>query len=356
MKCARIPMMLALAVATWSGGAHAACTTATAACLEPVAVGDGRAFVYRTHALETRNEAITRALVMVHGQGRNADGYFRSAVAAGFLAGALEDAVIVAPRFASNEGNCRDTLAPQELNWTCAGPSSWRSGGAAVSNPAVTSFDVGDAIVRRLARKDVFPNLKTIVVAGHSAGGQYATRYAMANQIHEQAGVPITYIVANPSSYTYPDSLRPSASAYPANVAAAAPGYSVPLPAKPPPPYGRFADAPNCTTYDTWPYGFQSRVGYTAKLSDAQLKKQLTTRPTLYLLGVLDILPLYGFDGSCAAMAQGPTRLARGLAYARYLNENHGARHRTEVVPACGHSARCMFTHENVLPILFPRD
>jgi len=334
----------------------AACTTATPACTEPVPVGDGRAVVYRTHALETRNEAITRALVMVHGQGRNADGYFRSAVAAGFLADALEDAVIVAPRFASNESNCRDKLAPQELNWTCAGPSSWRSGGAAITNPTVTSFDVGDAIVRRLARKDIFPNLKTIVFTGHSAGGQYTTRYAMANQLHEKAGVPITYVVANPSSYTYPDNLRPSASAYPANVAAAAPGYMVPLLAKPPPPFGRFADAGNCTAYDSWPYGFQSRVGYAAKLSDAQLKTQLTTRPTLYLLGVLDILPLYGFDGSCAAMAQGPTRLARGLAYMRYLNENHGARHRAEVVPACGHSARCMYTHERVLPILFPRD
>ena len=54
-------------------------------------------------------------------------------------------------------------------------------------------------------------------------------------------------------------------------------------------------------------------------------------------------------------MAQGPTRLARGLAYARYVNERFGAQHNTLVVPACGHSARCMFTADRVLPLFFPK-
>jgi hypothetical protein len=33
------------------------------------------------------------------------------------------------------------------------------------------------------------------------------------------------------------------------------------------------------------------------------------------LLGELDILPLVSFDISCAAMAQGSYRLARGMAF-----------------------------------------
>ena len=78
-----------------------------------------------------------------------------------------------------------------------------------------------------------------------------------------------------------------------------------------------FGDADNCTTYDSWPYGLQKRVGYSKRLTDDQLKQQLASRPATYLLGGLDILPLFGFDGSCGAMAQGPTRMARGLAYAR---------------------------------------
>jgi hypothetical protein len=85
------------------------------------------------------------------------------------------------------------------------------------------------------------------------------------------------------------------------------------------------------------------------------LKKQLADRHMIYLVGELDILPRYGFDASCSAMAQGPTRLARGLAFGKYVNENYGAQHMTRVVPACGHSARCMFTAEPVLPLIFPQ-
>lgn len=65
--------------------------------------------------------------------------------------------------------------------------------------------------MRRVARKDVFPHLASIVVAGHSAGGQFVTRYQMANQVDGTLGVPVTYVVANPSAYPYLDNERPVA-------------------------------------------------------------------------------------------------------------------------------------------------
>jgi hypothetical protein len=55
-------------------------------------------------------------------------------------------------------------------------------------------------------------------------------------------------------------------------------------------------------------------------------------------------------------MAQGPTRLARGQAFSKYVNQKFGAKHSLTVVPLCGHNARCMFTAEPALPILFPKD
>src|SRR5438477_6898584 len=84
----------------------APCVNATSGCTGWITLGGGpaRSLVYRTYPLDTRNESITRALVMVHGAQRNADGYFRTAVAAAFLADALEDTIIVSPRFASNNG------------------------------------------------------------------------------------------------------------------------------------------------------------------------------------------------------------------------------------------------------------
>jgi hypothetical protein len=181
-----------------------ACITATFVCTEWVNLGSGsRSLIYRTYALEAKNEKITRALVVVHGAGRDADNYFRTALAATFLAGALEDTVVISPRFASNDGRgCKDELAPNEVNWPCNG-DSWRSGGTAMNNEKLMSFDFSDEILKRLAKREAFPNLKTIVVAGHSAGGQFVTRYETANQIHEQLGLPVAYVVANPSSYAY---------------------------------------------------------------------------------------------------------------------------------------------------------
>jgi pimeloyl-ACP methyl ester carboxylesterase len=289
--------------------------------------------VYRTFSLTEKNGNVTRALVMVHGANRDADNYFRTAVGAAFFGGALEDTEVVAPRLASNDGRgCKDQLATNEVSYNC---SSWRSGGEAVSDKKVDSFEFVDEILRKLANKDVFPNLREIVVAGHSAGGQFVTRYEMANKVHDKLGVPITYVVANPSSYAYLDATRPNAESA---------------------DFGPFRDGRNCTTYDKWPYGLadRSKAGYTADMTDEQLRNQLVSRPVTYLLGEIDILPLGGFDSSCPAMAQGPTRRARGEAFEKLVTTKYGAKHKMAIVPLCGHNARCMFTSDVALPIIFP--
>src|SRR5688572_27560111 len=143
------------------------CTSATAGCTDWISVAEGgpRLRIFRTFSLDKRNESITRALIMVHGAGRDADNYFRHSLAAGFLANALNNTIIISPRFASNNGGCRDTLAAGEFNWECGGPGRWTSGGAATSTDSTTSFDAMDTLLRKLARKDIFPNLNTIVLA-----------------------------------------------------------------------------------------------------------------------------------------------------------------------------------------------
>jgi pimeloyl-ACP methyl ester carboxylesterase len=343
----------------------APCTTLSPDCTDWIqpAGQQSRVLIYRSYPLEAKNENITRALVFVHGINRDADDYFRTALAAAFLGGALNNTVIVTPRFASNSrapgnqiGDCSDNLAPDEANWICETQraDSWRSGGGEVGNDKLTSFDFMDEIVRRLARKEVFPNLKIIVVAGHSAGGQFVIRYEMSNQVHDAVPIPISYVVSNPSAYTYVDDMRPTATALPTTIAASAPGFMPPPPTVPPPAFVPYADAKNCGRYDNWPYGLKSRVGYASRLSDDQLKKQLASRPVTYLLGEVDILPLGVFDTSCPAMAQGPTRLARGLAFSRYVKERLGANHTTVVIPFCSHSARCMFTSNVALALIFP--
>lgn len=328
-------MIRYLSLVALAAGAQGAACISISGCTEWVALGSTRSMIYRTYSMEAKNPAITRAFIMVHGAGRDADNYFRTAVAAAFLGGALDNTIVISPRFASNDGRgCRDQLAANEVSWSCNG-DSWRSGGTAISNEKLTSYDFMDEILKKLARKEVFPNLQAIVVAGHSAGGQFVTRYEMANRVHDDLGVKVTYVVANPSSYAYPDASRPNFEKTEAE-------------------FRPFSDGRNCTTFDRWPYGLEGRTGYTANLTNEQMIKQMVARPVTYLLGEIDILPLGGFDSSCPAMAQGPTRLSRGQAFGKYVNAKYGAQHKVTVVPLCGHNARCMFTSEVALPVIFP--
>jgi pimeloyl-ACP methyl ester carboxylesterase len=329
----------------------APCTKVAAACERWVTHGGGpvRSMVYATYSLDAPNPAITRALIMVHGAGRNADHYFETATAAGFLAGALGNTVIIGPRFAA----ANDKVESNEVLWPERG-ENWRSGGAPPTLSTVGSFDFIDEIVRKLADKKIFPNLTKVVIAGHSAGGQFATRYEMSNKIHGTLGVAMTYVVANPSSYAWPATVRPlpTGDADPATAdkeALGAEGEKVHSTFT----FGPF-DAAKAQNFDRWPAGLENRKGYTEKMSDAQLRKQLAERPTTYLLGQVDVLPLGGFDSSPTAMAQGPTRRARGEAFTKFVQDSLGGKPTVMIVPECGHNDRCIFTTDIVFPFLFP--
>lgn len=346
-----VALLAAAAFAPAPAASQAApCTSATPECTEFVTVGSGRSLVYRNFSLDRRNDAITRVVVVVHGAGRNPDHYYLSGIAGAFIAGALETSLVIAPRMASADGSCDDELAENEISWHC---NLWRSGGTSPSHPDATSFDFLDEILKKVARKDVFPNLRGITVTGHSAGGQVTNRYGMSSKVHDALGVPVTYVVSNPSSYAWPTDERPTGyGAWP--VYAGAPGF-VPDLGEGQPPFRSLGDGRGCTGYDQWPYGFKNRAGYAGSLSDEQLTRQLASRPVVYLLGQDDILPLSGFDSSCSAMAQGPTRQARGQAYAKYLNEELGAQHRVIVVTGCGHNGRCIYTSDDWIGIAFPK-
>jgi pimeloyl-ACP methyl ester carboxylesterase len=330
------------------------CTTATPECTEWIALGGGpaRAMVYRTYSLDTPNPSIHRALIMVHGTNRNADHYFRTAVSAAFLADALPDTIVISPSFLSSDAHCNDKLQPNEVSWSCGG-DSWRSGGTSTSNKDLTSFDFVDELLRKLANKKMFPNLTNIVIAGHSAGGQFVSRYEMANRAQDNLGVAVSYVVANPSSYAWPDASRPLP-VDDGSPASAVAGWNLETPHTKF-SYGPF-DAASAPRYDLWPYGLEDRKGgYTANMSDDQLKKQLVSRSTTYLLSQVDTLPLGGFDSSPNAMAQGATRRARGEAFVKYINEHMGAKANILIIPECGHNDRCVYTTDTVLPIIFPK-
>src|SRR5262245_50228410 len=113
MKFVRIAIWVYTSLLLGGSASAEPCTTA-AACTEWVTVGSGsvQVLVYRSFPLETRNLDVTRALVVVHGAGRDAENYFRHAMAAAFLGDALKNTVVISPRFASTNGEgCTDKVA-----------------------------------------------------------------------------------------------------------------------------------------------------------------------------------------------------------------------------------------------------
>jgi pimeloyl-ACP methyl ester carboxylesterase len=329
------------------------CVSPTPVCAQWVMLGGGlaRARVWRTYPLDVRNARVRRALIMVHGALRNADHYFSTATGAAFLAGALGDTLIIAPSFRSSDRGCDDALEPHEVSWSCHG-DSWRSGGAATSDHDLTSFALIDALLKTLADKAIFPNLTTVVVAGHSAGGQFVARYAMANGVDGHLALAVSYAVANPSSYAWPDGARPLPTED--GDPAPAPGAWASETAHTRFAYGAF-DAAKAPDFDRWPYGLEGRTGgYTAGIGDDQMKAQLASRSITYLLGQVDTLPLGGLDDSPGAMAQGASRRQRGEAFVAYIHSRLKATSPLIIVPECGHNDRCIFTTDTVLPVLFP--
>jgi pimeloyl-ACP methyl ester carboxylesterase len=290
--------------------------------------GPARVLTYRSHALTTSDQAITHALIVIHGAERDAATSFRIAAASAVLRGRIETTLILAPRFAARVGSaCTDDLAADELNWQCdVQLGDWRSGGAAITDGNLTSFDVLDDLLRRIEASGLFPNLRTVVVAGHSAGGQFVTNYQMTNRLHEQLRVPPAYVTANASAYAYPDDQRPVA-----------------------------VNARECPAYANWPFGIAARAGYAARPAENEIAQQAARRPVTYLVGELDTQPLEGgFYGSCAAAAQGASRFARGVAFAKHMTERYRSGQAAVVVPNCAHSESCMFLSRSGLGVLFP--
>jgi hypothetical protein len=177
----------------------------------------------------------------------------------------------------------------------------------------------------------------------------------MASKAHNTPGVEVSYVVANPSSYAWPSDVRPLpvGNANPVDAdkeALGDNGEKVNGDFQ----FGPF-DATKAPNYNKWPAGLENLVGYVQGMSKEQLIKNLIARPTTYLLGQVDVLPLGGFDSSANAMAQGPTRRARGEAFFKYVNDVLGAKHHAIIVSECGHNDRCVYTTNVVFPVIFPK-
>ncbi|AOJ28990.1 alpha/beta fold hydrolase [Burkholderia seminalis] len=286
--------------------------------------------VYADHPLDQPAPDVVRVFIVIHGTLRNADTYYASGRQVVEKAGAAgSGTMVVAPQFLTRADTRAFSLPASTLAWTQEG---WKGGEPARQPGPVSSFAALDALLAHFADRSLYPSLTTVVVIGHSAGAQLLQRYAVAG--HEgdalaRGGVAVRYVVANPSSYLYFDDERPNADAIAGGI---------------------------CPRATQWKYGLKSAPPYVASQDGRELETRYVARDVVYLLGQADTNPYTHFiDRSCAAMAQGPYRLARGLAYFDYLKKRHPDDLAQQVVevPGVGHDGLGMFTSACGLAVLF---
>jgi pimeloyl-ACP methyl ester carboxylesterase len=287
--------------------------------------------VRATHILTQGHADVTRVIIVIHGALRNAEGSFTTMQHSMTLAGeAGRHVLIVAPQFLSEVDTARYPIPLDVPVWSVDG---WKEGDLSEirrddsTDRRVSSFAVLDALLQMLSDRQHWPALNLVVLAGHSAGGQFVQRYAVAGRaptLLSHHGIHTRFVIANPSSYLYFDERRPTEHGF------------APFPQT------------QCRGFDHYKYGLKAPNAYVVAQTPQALMSRYARQQVIYLLGTLDADAAHPFlDRSCAAEAQGPTRLARGQAYYQYLplvlgHEVVQRQHRV-LIEGVGHDHQRMF-------------
>ena len=237
-----------------------------------------------------------------------------------------------------------------------------------------SSYAFVDVVMKELLDETRYPNLKQVVVAGHSAGGQFVNRYAAGNLIHdmlEDRGVKVRYIVAAPSTYIYMDNKRPDTAISAVNEGNSGNNgqddYGV---------TNIFEEVPDttdengepiklCKYYNHYKHGLDNLNEYMLKngadnaVAAQTIKQNYKTRNTIYMVGELDDMRASSrLENDCEANLQGRHRKERSLNYmnhiAKVFGEDITGIHEQVIIPGVGHNGPNQFKSELGRTYMFP--
>lgn len=259
--------------------------------------------------------AVTRAVIVVHGTGRNAEAYYQRALAAAKSSGVSDRTMVVSPWFKGDED---DKVGSGEASWS---NDAWKQGYPAQSPTGLSSFTAMDNIMATLSDKKRFPKLTHITLTGHSAGGQFTQRYAAFGKAPSVLNwVDFNFAVMNPSSYVYFDAARPGKNG----------SFAVP-------------SGSSCKEYNQYKYGLDGRQNYPSQLSASAALAQYASRQVTVFTGGADTVDNGDLDTDCGAMLQGANRMVRGQNFVNHLKAlKPGAPHKFVVVPGVDHDGEAM--------------
>ena len=292
-------------------------------------IGNKRVPYLSNRSLDDTNPTITRAIIVIHGGYRIPEEYYAPILVAMVAKEDLEQnwrrrTIVLAPYFQD-----RSEAAPGEHSWK----GNWREGG---ESDGVSSYTVVDTLIARL-RGGHFPNLKWIVLTGHSSGGQFVQRYAAFTDVDLKPGrnaALVKFVPANPSSYVYLNAYRYNSKTK---------QWAIPE-----------KDCASGDRYNEWKYGLEGLSGYTAARGAEFARAHLPQRRIEMLAGTEDVLADEGFDTDCAGMIQGATRFERAQNFKAFMDHFYPTNQVSlTLVPGVGHSGPGMLSSPQGLKALF---
>ena len=283
---------------------------------------------FSTHDLHKNNSKVERLVIVIHGALRNGDEYFNDTVKAAKKFGVADKTIILSPSFRK----ISDERGPTELYWGRPWDTKWKYGYRSQDQDKVSSFKVIDNLIYSIARSNNFPNLKNIVITGHSAGGQFTQRYAVYSEIRNHISQKILFVPSNPSSYLYLDPERYEFS-----------GGNYRL---------KSFDQNNCKDFNAYIYGPEQLPDFFYRGID-QLRKNYEKNNVIYLMSEED-KDTDSLDQSCEANLQGLTRFERAKNYWFYL-KNHLStlNHKFVSIPEIGHDHIAVYSSEEAKEVIF---
>lgn len=301
-----------------------------------------------SHLIGKSNAGIDRVIVGIHSSGFDAlKCYTAIQQAAEKVRGAKTSTLIVAPQF-FDVNSIKERIPAGLIAWKV---SPYRGSSLACVGPAkkgltLSAYDAVDQLLAFLNDKKKFPQLKTVVLAGHSSGGQMAHRYALVGKYNSRNGVPVHYVPSAPSSFAYLSEKRP--------VLGSENKFAKPSPAA----------IKKDPAYNNWGYGLASRYRAFRRASEDYIRGRYARRRVLYLCGSKDNnINDRSLSKVGAAMLQGRHRLERVQFYYQHLIDVYGQDitklHSLNIAPGVDHNGFRAYASPAGLRVLFgydPRD
>lgn len=278
---------------------------------------------YTNKNIETEQSKVEHAIITIHGSARNPDTYFKSVWGVSKKLKVEDKTIVLSPHFKITG----DKLLRNELKFTYEG---WWIGNQSIDGSNTSSFSVIDFFIKHFANQQLFPNLKTLTITGHSAGGHLTQRLALGSLADVALNhLDIKYVVANPGTYAYLTRKRP--------VLGQAGVFEVPRNAR--------------CAYNNYKYGMDNRNTYMSRDPVKSMTKRFIQRDVVYFLGEKDIGDV---EQTCQAQYQGAHRFARGKNFFAHVNEEFPSNTHTFIsVPEVGHTQYGMYTSEIGKKLLF---